>query len=161
MSHGVLAQIVELRRPEFKVRRNKAFTRWQRGGLKLFRPPPIVGVMERARTVIVGGIVTAALMKYRTKTTTSWTEAVRRYEEGRRRTSSARRNPDRAEDRRRYCCPVRARPVLPFRALSARPGLPGASDRGPAFRFDGHWRGIQSDECDGSRRARRGAGSAG
>jgi hypothetical protein len=33
----------------------------------------IVGVMEWARTVIVGGIVTAALMKYRTKTATSWT----------------------------------------------------------------------------------------
>src|SRR6202034_2250099 len=66
--------------------------------LKSFRSPPIVGVMEWARTVIVGGIVTAALMKYRTKTTTSWTEAIRRYEERRRRTSLARRIRDRAED---------------------------------------------------------------
>jgi hypothetical protein len=38
----------------------------------------IVGVMEWARTVIVGGIVTAVLMKYRTKTATSWIEAIRR-----------------------------------------------------------------------------------
>ena len=75
----------------------------------------IVGVMERARTVIVGGIVTAALMKYRTKTATSWTEAIRCYGERRRRTSWPRRIPDMAEDR--SCCPVRARPVLPFRAL--------------------------------------------
>ena len=48
------------------------------GGLKSFRSPPIVGMMDWARTVIVGGIVTAALMKYRTKTATSWTEAIRR-----------------------------------------------------------------------------------
>ena len=51
-------------------------------------------MMEWARTVIVGGIVTAALMKYRTKTATSWTEAIRRYGERRRRTSWARRIPD-------------------------------------------------------------------
>src|SRR3984957_12097881 len=81
------------------------------------------GMMDWARTVIVGGIVTAALMKYRTKTATSWTEAIRRYGERRRRTSLARRIPDRAEDRRRSCFPIRARPVLPLGALSARPGL--------------------------------------
>jgi hypothetical protein len=84
--------------------------------------------------VIVSGIVTAALMKYRTKTATSWTEAIRRHGDRRRRTSWARRIPDRAEDRRGCCCPVRARPVLPLRALSARLGLSGASDRGQPFR---------------------------
>jgi hypothetical protein len=34
--------------------------------------------MEKARTVIVGGIVTAVLMMYRTKTATSWTDVIRR-----------------------------------------------------------------------------------
>ena len=75
-------------------------------GNKLFRSPPMVGGMEWARTEIVGGIVTSVLMKYRTKTAMFWTEAIRRYGEGRRRTSWSRRIPDRAEDRR----PVR-RPV--------------------------------------------------
>src|ERR1700692_1080634 len=83
------------------------------GGLKSFRSPPIVGMMDGARTVIVSGIVTAALMKYRTKTATSWTEAIRRHGERRQRTSWARRIPDRAEDRRGCSCPVRARPVRP------------------------------------------------
>src|SRR5260370_23767906 len=131
------------------------------GGLKSFRSPPMVGGMEWARTEIVGGIVTSVLMKYRTKTAMFWTEAIRRYGEGRRRTSWSRRIPDRAEDRRRSGCPVRARPVLALRALSARPPLAGASDRGRAFPFDGHWRGIRSVECAGSRLARRGGGNAG
>ena len=122
------------------------------GGLKPFRSPPIAGVMEWARTV-VGWIVRAALMKYRTKMATSWTGAIRRHGECRRRSSWSRRIPDRVEDRRRCRRPFRATPILPCRALSARPGLSGASDRGRAFPFDSHWRGIRSGECDGSRRA--------
>ncbi len=117
--------------------------------------------MESARIVIVGGMLTAVLMKYRTKTATSRTGTIHRHGGCRRRSSLPRRIPDRVEDRRRSCRPVRATPVLPFRAPSSRPGLSEANDRGRAFPFDGHWRGIRSDECDGSRRARRGAGSAG
>jgi hypothetical protein len=48
------------------------------GRLKSSRSPPIVGAMEKARTVIVGGIILAGLMKCRTKTATSWPEAIPR-----------------------------------------------------------------------------------
>ena len=48
-----------------------------------------------------------------------------------------------------------------FPRVVGSPPWSGASDRGRAFAFGGHWRGIRSGECDGSRRVRRGAGSAG
>ena len=48
-----------------------------------------------------------------------------------------------------------------FPRVVGSPPRSGASDRGRAFAFGGHWRGIRSGECDGSRRVGRGVGSAG
>ena len=53
-------------------------------GRKSLRRPPIGGAMGETRSEIVGGIVMVALMKCRTKTAASRTEAVGRRGEGRR-----------------------------------------------------------------------------